>query len=391
MERVRLGIAGIGNIAVLDVPGYLDHPRCDVVALCDPNVDKARERAEEWGVETVHGSLEDLLADDRVDAVELLTPTFMHADHVVAAAAAGKHVSVQKPIANTVSDGRRMLAATRDAGVTFRVNENCCHFAPLQRARQLVRDGAIGKPTVIRIKTVVGRSESDFQANLDPDGYVWRFDERSPGGHLFDDVVHKYAMALWLLDEHVRSVQAVVRKGPLFFEAPTAALWEYERDDLLGLMEVSYAPWMLVRGHHYGADEFFEIQGTHGFIWVTRMSGEMLDLPPLVLYRPDGTTTTYADLETRYELSHQRSSADFIESLLEGRQADLSPEMAIETLQLAFAVYEASNERRPVDPSTIDESVSPPWWPKSQEELLEDVVELADALRVDERLEALDD
>ena len=168
---------------------------------------------------------------------------------------------------------------------------------------------------------MVGRSESDFQANLDPDGYVWRFDDRSPGGHLFDDVVHKYAMALWLLDEHVRSVQAVVRKGPLFFEAPTAALWEYERDDLLGLMEVSYAPWMLVRGHHYGADEFFEIQGTHGFLWVTRMSGEMLDLPPLVLYRSDGTTTTWADLDTRYEMSHHRSSADFIDALRRGTPA----------------------------------------------------------------------
>jgi len=391
MDGVRLGIAGIGNIALLDVPGYLNHPQCDVVALCDPNVDKARAKAAEWGVGTVHGSLDDLLADERVDAVELLTPTFMHADHVTATAAAGKHVSVQKPIANTVADGRRMLEATRKAEVTFRVNENCCHFPPLQRARELVRDGEIGRPTVIRIKTVVGRSESDFQANLDPEGYVWRFDDRSPGGHLFDDVVHKYAMALWLLDEHVRSVQAVVRKGPLFFEAPTAALWEYERDDLLGLMEVSYAPWMLVRGHHYGADEFFEIQGTHGFVWVTRMSGEMLDLPPLVLYRSDGTTTTWADLDTRYEMSHQRSSADFVDGLREGRQPDLTPEMAIETLQLAFAVYQASNERRPVDPSEIEESVSPPWWPKSQEELLEDVVELADALRVDERLEAMED
>ena len=80
-----------------------------------------------------------------------------------------------------------------------------------------------------------------------------------------------------------------MRQGPLFFETPTAAMWEYDRDDLLGLMEVTYAPNMFMRSEAYGADEFFEIQGTDGFIWVTRYTGQMLDLPPLMLYDADGT------------------------------------------------------------------------------------------------------
>jgi len=94
--------------------------------------------------------------------------------------------------------------------------------------------------------------------------------------------MHKYAMALWLVDEDIRSVQAVVRQGPLFFEAPTVALWEYARQDLLGMMEVSYAPDMYIRSQQYGADEFFEIQGTRGFVWVTRLCGNLHDLPPVV-------------------------------------------------------------------------------------------------------------
>jgi len=106
MDRVRLGVAGIGNIAKLNIAGYLSDPRCDVVALADPREDKVRRMAAEWDVPRVHTSLDALLADDEVDAVEILTPTFMHKDHVIAAARAGKHISVQKPMANTVTDCR---------------------------------------------------------------------------------------------------------------------------------------------------------------------------------------------------------------------------------------------------------------------------------------------
>jgi len=375
MERVRMGIAGVGNISELNVPGYLEHPACDVVAVCDTNLDRARTVAEGWNVPKAYGSLDDLFADDEVDAVEILTPTYLHAEHVIAAARAGKHVSCQKPIANTVAEARRMIEACADAGVVFRVTENCCYYPPLEYARQLVRDGAIGTPTVIRIKTVVGDSESEFQSRLDPDGYVWRFDARSPGGHLFDDVMHKYAMMLWLVDEDIRSVQAVVRKGRLFFEAPMVGLFEYAREDLLGMMEVSHAPGMFIPSDWFGADEFFEIQGTSGFVWVTRLSGRLHDLPPLV-YASGKERTVVTDLDDRYEMSFSRAAAGFVDGLISGTTPDLSPDMALKTLQLAFAVYQASNDGDRVDPATIEDSVSPPWWPKTQEELIDDVIAL---------------
>jgi len=161
----------------------------------------------------------------------------------------------------------------------------------------------------------------------------------------------------------VRSVQAVVRQAPLFFEAPTAALWEYDRDDLLGLMEVTYAPNMFIRSGYYGADEFFEIQGTDGFIWVTRYTGEMLDLPPVMLYDSSGTTTSFGGIDADWAHSFEVSARHFVDSLIEGTQPDMTGEMAIKTLQLAFAVYQASNTRQPVDPASIEGSVSPPWWP----------------------------
>ena len=68
----------------------------------------------------------------------------------------------------------------------------------------------------------------------------------SPGGHLFDDMIHKYAVALWLLDQDIVSVQAVVRRRDHYFE-PCAAIFEYEDPAVLGSMEVSYAPDMWLR------------------------------------------------------------------------------------------------------------------------------------------------
>ena len=375
MDKVRVGIIGLGNISPLNVPGYLEHPKCEVAAVCDTRLDRAQALADKWQVPKVYGSVEDLLGDDGIDAVEILTPTFLHAEHVAAAARAGKHISCQKPIANSVAEARQMIQACTEAGVTFRVTENCCYYEPLVRAKQLVADGAIGVPTVIRIKTVVGHTESEFQGTLDPEGYIWRFDARSPGGHLFDDVMHKYAMALWLLDEDVTSVQAVVRKGRLFFEAPMVALMEYGRQDLLGIMEVEHAPGMFIESDWFGADEFFEIQGTDGFVWVTRLSGRLHDLPPLVV-RSGRSDTLIRDIDDRYEMSFRNAASAFVDGLLNGTAPDLTPDMALKALQLSFAVYLASNEHRPVDPRTIEGAVSPPWWPKKQTELIDDAFAL---------------
>ncbi len=345
-------------------------------ALCDPREEVLARRAREWGVQRCYTDLHAMLADDEIDAVEILSPTHLHKDHVIAAARAGKHVSCQKPMANSVADCREMLAATTAAGVVFRISECFFHYPPLVEAKRLVAEGAIGTPTMLRIKTVVGDAVSAFQDGLDPSGYTWRFDGRSPGGHLFDDMVHKYTVALWMFPERISSVQAVVRRGPLFFEAPTAAIFEYERDDLLGTMEVSYAPKMRLRTRYYGADEVFEVQGTDGFLWVTRATGEMLDLAPLLWHRSDGTTVAFSNLDADWGTGFRNSSRAFVDALLDGTTPEMAGDLAIEVLQLCFAVYEASRTRTRVDPTSIETASSPPWWPKTPRQLLEDAAKL---------------
>ena len=364
MERVRLGVLGAGNIAVMNVKGYLEDPRCDVVAVCDTDEEVGRQAAKEWGAESYYADLGDLLADDSVDAVEVLTPTHLHHDHVIAALDAGKHVSVQKPVANTVGDALEMQEAADRAGRTLRISECFVPYPPLELAKRLVAEGAIGKPTSLRIRTLVGQTDSAFQAALRPEGYGWRLDKRSPGGHLFDDMVHKYAMALWLLDLDITSVQAVVRRRDLFFE-PCAVIFEYEDPEVLGTMEVQYAPSFYMRSSYYGADEFFEITGDEGQIWVTRATGEMLDLAPVMLFTGtphERKTTEFTDIDSDWGSGFVRSSQHFVDSLIHGTPAAMTAAEATDVLRLCFAVYQAGATRTPVDPRTITGAVSPPGW-----------------------------
>ena len=78
MDRVRLATVGCGNICQLNAPGYLEHPRCDVVALCDTDRARAERRAHEWGLTPrIYTDYGKLLDDSGVDALELLTPTYL--------------------------------------------------------------------------------------------------------------------------------------------------------------------------------------------------------------------------------------------------------------------------------------------------------------------------
>ena len=124
MDRVRIGIVGVGNIATLNVPGLPRSTSSATSSRCAIRAPTCSSAGRASGASTArYTELDALLADPDIDAVEILGPTPLHAEHVIAAARAGKHVIVQKPIANTVSDARRMVQAADDAGVIFRVTE----------------------------------------------------------------------------------------------------------------------------------------------------------------------------------------------------------------------------------------------------------------------------
>src|SRR5262249_20736922 len=169
VDRVRLSIVGCGNICPLNAPGHLQHPPCEVVALSDTEWARAGLRARQWGITPrIYKDYSELLADPAVDAVELLTPTYLHAEQIIAALAAGKHVSCQKPMAVSVAEADRIIDAVAKAHTMFRVTENFLYYPPIMKAKELIDAGAIGEPSLVRIHTTRAKDIVGATLTLDP-------------------------------------------------------------------------------------------------------------------------------------------------------------------------------------------------------------------------------
>ena len=204
----------------------------------------------------------------------------------------------------------------------------------------------------MRIHTTRAQKITGQAIELDPDALVWRRDPgRNPGGALYDDGVHKYATAaLWIGE--IGDVSAIVSRGSDFVqETPSVAMWRFKGRDCLGIVDYTAAPEMTVRSRYYRADEFFEIHGTRGIIWVTRCTGEMLDMPPVIVIK--GTETVSYQVPTDWRLGFDGAAVDFVDGLLAGRQPQQDIHEATRMLRVPLAIYESARTGRWVAPESV--------------------------------------
>jgi predicted dehydrogenase len=148
--RLRVGFVGLGRVFDLNVRGYLDHPEAEIAALCESDPALLARRAADHPRARATRDFADLLRAD-LDLIEILTPHPLHEAMTVAALASGAHASVQKPMAMSLAECDRMIAAADASGRRLKVFENFVFYPPLVRARDLLRDGAIGKPLHFRM------------------------------------------------------------------------------------------------------------------------------------------------------------------------------------------------------------------------------------------------
>ena len=139
----------------------------------------------------------------------------------------------------------------------------------------------------------------------------------------------------------------VTKTADFMIDAPSAAIWRFE-NGRLGVFEYTHAPDMEIRSRYYPNDEFFEIQGTAGSIWVTRCTGEMLDMPPVMLVKGSETASFQVPMDWRE--GFDGAAVEFVDCLLEGRQANMDADFSWKTLRAALAIYESSELQRPVSP-----------------------------------------
>ena len=147
-RQVNIGVVGLGRAFTLMLPTFLHDSRIKLVAATDP-IDVARAQFEKDFAAPAYESMEALCANPQVDAVYIASPHQFHADHVCMAAAHGKHILVEKPMALSLDECTRMIAATRSAGVHLIVGHSHSFNTPVQRCRDIIESGVYGSVKMI--------------------------------------------------------------------------------------------------------------------------------------------------------------------------------------------------------------------------------------------------
>lgn len=350
LDKVRIGIIGCGRIADLNIQGYLDHPGCELHAVCDICEELARRRQQEWGAKKFYTDFEKLLADPEINAVEILLPHRLHLPAVLAASQAGKHISLQKPMCTELWEGRQMVDAARKAGVWFRVTENFMYYPPYRQAKQWLDQGEIGEPLSLDIK--LGGGAGGWWVPLKT--WLWHIHPEKCGGTpaVYDDGYHKLSMAKFLLGE-IELVKAWMDFTFAYLDVPSLITWRH-KNGVLGVWEVETGFNLMMNNKYYGADEWLEITGTKGVLTATRCTSRLMEIPPLVLYK-DGQHIAVDDIRDDWADSFHDAGWHFIDSLLAGRQPDLSGEDALYLMKFWKAIWRSHCEKREVRLEEIGE------------------------------------
>ena len=345
MDTLRVAFIGTGRISDLHALAYLDDERAEITAVCDHSVELARARGHRWGVaeDRVFSDYHEMLALPDIDWVEILLPHHLHYQATMDAVAAGKHVSVQKPMALKLEQADEMVAAAKSASVILKVYENFIFYPPVQRAKALIDNGEIGDLLTIRIKSNSGSSPSEWDV---PDAALaWRLNPKECGGGplVFDDGHHKFALG-WHFMGMAEAVHAWIGSTEIspgnFLDAPAIVSWKFP-GNRYGSLEAVYSPELVLDTQHYAQDDRVEITGTKGVIWVTRGHGKMMDVPPVVLYK-DRQTRTFSDMPVGWEHSFINSTRQMIDAWFAGDAPQLTGEDGREVLRFALAAQESA-------------------------------------------------
>lgn len=172
--------------------GYQRIAGCELVAVADIQPERCAHMARRYGVRS-YATLVDMLAGEKLDVVDVCVPTHLHREHVEMAAAAGKHVFCEKPLARNRTEGEAMVEACRKAGVTLGVGHVVRFFPEYRRAREIIHGGQLGGVgTVYTYRGGGGfpTAWQDWYAN-----YEWS------GGVPLDLIIHDFDFLNWTLGE----------------------------------------------------------------------------------------------------------------------------------------------------------------------------------------------
>ncbi|KRA95577.1 hypothetical protein ASD83_18165 [Devosia sp. Root685] len=329
-------LIGAGLFGQRHAQAYQRHPLVDFKYVCDLDAARAKSVAETYGAAAYTTDFNEIMADPEVVAVSVATPDPAHRDAVVAAARAGKHILVEKPLATTVEDAEAMIAAANEAGVKLMVDFHNRANPPMVAARDAVARGDIGRPSYVytRLSNTIAVPR-DMLKWSSQSSALWFL-----GSHMIDVVG-------WILNDKPVRAYVVSRDGilkDLGVDAPDfhVATVEYES----GTVGVFEHTWILPDTYNTVKDLKIELLGSKGAINIDGSHNRTMELYtqqkgafPDMLVPPFGPHLTGFVLD---------AVVHFVEAVLFDKPVLATGEEGLANTKIISALIEAARLGQPV-------------------------------------------
>lgn len=336
MKTINVGIIGAGRIGKVHAETIAYRiPQAGIAAITDVNLQAAESLAGPLGIPKIAGSAAEIFGDPRIDAVLICSSTDTHAEMVVQAAAAGKHIFCEKPLDHTLQRIDWALEAVAKAGVSLQVGFNRRFDSNFLRVRQAVADGEIGTPQLIHI---ISRDPAP-----PPISYI-----KKSGGIFLDMMIHDLDQARFLMGDEVEEIytSAAVMVDPAIGEAgdvDTAVLLLKYRNGAIGTIDNS-------RQAVYGYDQRVEIMGSAGSVSTGNLYPNEATVSTAESIRRDRPHKFFMD---RYAESFANELRAFIQALVEGKPTQVTGNDGRVPVVMAIAAKKSFDEHRPVKLSEV--------------------------------------
>jgi myo-inositol 2-dehydrogenase/D-chiro-inositol 1-dehydrogenase len=330
-RQLNVGIIGAGRIGKVHAETLAFRlPEARTLAIADVNREAAQAVAARCGIPIVSGSSDEILAHREIEAVLICSSTNTHADLIVEAAQAGKHIFCEKPIAHSVAEIDRALAAVVRAGVKLQIGFNRRFDANFARVRQAVASGEIGVP---RLMHIISRDPAP-----PPIAYV-----RVSGGMFLDMTIHDFDMARFLIGDEVEEIYTAggVMVDPEIGAAgdlDTAVIVLRFRNGVIGTIDNS-------RQAAYGYDQRVEILGSKGSIATGNNYPNQAVVSTAQEVRKDLPLNFFME---RYTESFANEIRAFVDAIREDRPTPVAGIDGLVAVQMGIAARRSYDERRAV-------------------------------------------
>lgn len=331
MRKLGIGVLGVGEMGQRHAENiHRFVPEARLIAVADAAADRARKVASLLEIERSYSSLDAMLEAKELDCVLIATPDKFHASAIRAAAAAGKDILCEKPLATTLADAVSALQATAKAGVRLQIGFMRRYDPAYAAAMKRIEAGDIGEPVIFKS---IGRDKdapsfASYQSSLN-------------GMTFYNNTIHDFDLARWLVRDEVTEVHAyatvAIRPEVAQFGDVVASVvnLKYQRG-AIGNIE-SYVQAI------YGYDVRTEIVGSKGAILV----GSLHQTPATFLTSNGGTQILADHYLTRFADAYVAELKDFVNSMLNDKPPRISGEDGLRSLEIAVAAEKSYLQSKP--------------------------------------------